>query len=77
MSSPIQIRNVPPHVHRALKARAAALGMSLSDLALEVLTQSLERPTAAEFRAALAKLEPSPPLKTSPVEILREARNAR
>jgi plasmid stability protein len=31
MSKMIQIRNVPDEMHRALKIRAAAAGMSLSD----------------------------------------------
>ena len=32
MSVMIQIRNVPEHMHRILKARSALLGKSLSDL---------------------------------------------
>ncbi|MEX1142651.1 MAG: hypothetical protein WD399_00370 [Thermoleophilaceae bacterium] len=44
----IQIRNVPEDVHRALRTRAAAAGMSLSDLALEELTAVATRPPIAE-----------------------------
>lgn len=40
----IQIRNVPDDVHRALRTRAAAAGMSLSDLAREELTTAAGRP---------------------------------
>lgn len=77
MPALIQIRNVPTNVHRALKARAAALGVSLSELALEALTRSLERPTRAEFMATLETRTKTPSLTTSPADILREARNAR
>lgn len=45
----LQIRNVPPDVHRRLKARAALEGRSLSEMALAELTRSLERPTLAEL----------------------------
>jgi plasmid stability protein len=45
----IQIRNVPEKAHRALKARAAMEGRSLSEFALEELLRSLERPTRREF----------------------------
>jgi antitoxin FitA len=45
----IQIRNVPEKAHRALKARAALEGRSLSEFALEELLRSLERPTRREF----------------------------
>lgn len=37
----IQIRNVPDDVHRALRTRAAAAGVSLSALALEELTAAV------------------------------------
>ena len=44
----IQIRNVPDDVHRALRTRAAAAGLSLSDLALHELTAVAARPPIAE-----------------------------
>jgi plasmid stability protein len=44
----IQIRNVPDDVHQALRIRAAASGVSLSDYALEELARATERPTVAE-----------------------------
>jgi plasmid stability protein len=37
MSVMIQIRNVPDDIHRTLKARAAAAGMSMSDYILQDL----------------------------------------
>jgi antitoxin FitA len=45
----LQIRNVPDEVHRRLKARAAMEGRSLSELALDELRKSLERPTRREL----------------------------
>lgn len=45
----LQIRNVPDDVHRRLKARAAMEGRSLSELALDELRKSLERPTRREL----------------------------
>jgi plasmid stability protein len=44
----IQIRNVPDEVHRRLKIRAAQRSRTLSDLALEALTEYSERPTMDE-----------------------------
>lgn len=44
----IQIRNVPDRVHRTLRTRAAAAGVSLSDYALGELTRAAERPSVAE-----------------------------
>lgn len=49
----IQIRNVPDTAHRALKARAALEGRSLSEFALSELLRSLERPTRRELLARL------------------------
>jgi uncharacterized protein (DUF1778 family) len=45
----IQIRHVPDDVHRALKARAAAEGRSLSDYVLEEITRMARTPTPAEL----------------------------
>jgi antitoxin FitA len=44
----IQIRSVPEPVHRTLRARAAAAGMSLSDYLLAEITRLAERPPLAE-----------------------------
>jgi plasmid stability protein len=44
----IQIRNVPDEVHRTLKVRAAAAGMSLSEYLLRELERAAERPTLEE-----------------------------
>jgi antitoxin FitA len=44
----IQIRNVPENVHRTLRTRAAAAGISLSDYALAELTRVADRPSVDE-----------------------------
>jgi antitoxin FitA len=43
----IQVRHVPDDVHRALRARAAAAGLSLSDFALAELERVAQRPPVA------------------------------
>ena len=53
MSKMIQIRNVPDEVHRALKIRAAQLGMSLSDYLLREIERVATRPTLEEVLAAI------------------------
>jgi antitoxin FitA len=45
----IQVRNVPDDVHRALRARAAATGVSLSDFALGELERVAGHPPVAEL----------------------------
>ena len=54
MPKMIQIRNVPDELHRRLKMRAAAAGMSLSDYLLNQIRLVAEQPTWEEFRARLA-----------------------
>jgi plasmid stability protein len=44
----IQVRNVPDDVHRTLRTRAAAAGISLSDFALGELERVAHRPPVAE-----------------------------
>lgn len=45
----IQIRNVPDDVHRALKAKAARLGISLSDYLLSEIRPLADLPTVEEL----------------------------
>jgi hypothetical protein len=47
----IQIRNVPDDVHRALRTRAAASGVSLSDYALGELERVAQHPPVADVLA--------------------------
>ena len=45
----LQIRDLPDEVHRTLKARAAAAGLSLSEYTRQLLTLVAARPTPAEL----------------------------
>jgi antitoxin FitA len=47
----IQVRNVPDDVHRVLRTRAAAAGVSLSDFALGELERVARHPPVAEVLA--------------------------
>ncbi len=76
MSRMIQLRHVPDPLHRLLKARAAAAGLSLSDYLLREIRKSAERPTLDEIKARLAAMGPAR-LKTSPTAIIREERDRR
>ena len=71
----IQIRNVPDALHRTLKARAAAAGMSLSDYLLAEARKVAERPTMEEMRERLRRLPPVV-LEESAAEIIRAHRDA-
>lgn len=73
MSKLIQLRRVPDALHRKLKERAALEGLSLSDFLIREVQKIVERPTAAEIRARLArrsKVNPTP----SPAEVIRQRR---
>ena len=50
----IQVRNVPEELHRQLKVRAAAEGITLSELALGELRRAVARPSPTELRERLA-----------------------
>jgi antitoxin FitA len=54
MSKTLQIRDVPDDVHRELRARAAAAGVSLSRYALGELVRAAERPPVSEVLARAA-----------------------
>lgn len=49
MSKMIQIRNVPDDLHRELKVRAAAAGMSMSDYIKQELSRRTRKSTIAEI----------------------------
>jgi len=71
----IQIRNVPPELHRRLKARAAEKGMSLSDYLLSEIQAIAALPTPEEFVRKLDEL-PRIDLDEAPHETLRRIRDA-
>ena len=74
MSKMVQIRHAPDDLHRKLKSRAAAAGMSLSDYLLNEIGKIAEQPTWEEFRARLATRSPVT-LSVEPAEIIREMRD--
>jgi antitoxin FitA len=76
MSTMIQVRNVPEALHRGLKARAAMLGMSLSDYLLGELREIASRPTMAEFRERLQKRKPVA-VDLDTARLVREERESR
>jgi antitoxin FitA len=45
----VQIKNVPPDVHRVLRQRAAAAGQSLQEYLLDQLTRQAETATLEEI----------------------------
>jgi antitoxin FitA len=76
MSKMIQLRHIPDALHRQLKVRAAAAGMSLSDYLVREVCKLAERPTIEEIRKRLTALSPVH-LKTSPTKVVRQARDSR
>lgn len=76
MSKMIQVRNVPDVLHRALKARAAMAGMSLSDYLLAELREIAERPTLLELRQRLHRRK-SVSAEIDTALLVREERHAR
>jgi plasmid stability protein len=74
MSVMIQIRNVPPDLHRKLKSRAALAGQSLSDYLLAEIRRTAARPTFEELSARLDTRSTVTP-SVAPADILRESRD--
>jgi plasmid stability protein len=71
----IQIRNVPEPVHRVLKARAALLGKSLSDVILEELQAMAALPSPEELQQRLSEVEGFV-MKRSSAGLIRKERDA-
>lgn len=78
MARMIQIRHVPDHLHRRLKARAAARGLSLSDYLRQELERAGAQLTPEELQQRLAELEPVDPGETGAAAVRAErGRDAR
>jgi plasmid stability protein len=71
----IQIRNVPDDVHRTLKMRAAAEGMSLSAYLLREIERSARQPTLEEVFARIKRAGPVD-LPEDSARIIRRIRDA-
>lgn len=76
MPKMIQVRDVPDEVHRTLKIRAAAAGMSLSDYVKRDLELAASRPTLDELDARARERGPSRLRTETIVSTLRELRDA-
>jgi plasmid stability protein len=76
VSKTIQVRNVPDDVHRTLKMRAAAAGMSLSDHLKRELEIAASRPTLDEIEARVRRRGESDLRTATIVSTLREMRDA-
>jgi plasmid stability protein len=72
----VQIRNVPPELHRRLKARAAIEGLSMSDYVLREVRKVLDRPTRQEVLERL-RAQPVRRLRRSAAEVIRAERDSR
>jgi plasmid stability protein len=70
----IQIRNVPDDLHRRLKARAAARGVTLSELLLRMAEREADRPTIEELTERIRRRPPARRGGPSSAEIIRELR---
>jgi plasmid stability protein len=68
----VQIRNVPPDVHRKLKSRAALAGLSLSDYLLLELQRGLDRPTRQELLERLSRRTAVTPRRSPAFMVRRE-----
>jgi antitoxin FitA len=69
----IQVRNVPDELHRALKARAAREGTTMSDLILSELPGLAYRPSGEEL---LARIRRRTAVPGEPAAALIEAERA-
>ena len=76
MSKMIQVRDVPDEVHRTLKMRAAAAGMSLSDYVKRDLELAASRPTLDEIDDRVRERGPSRLRSETVVSTLRELRGS-
>ena len=72
----VQIRNMPDEMHRVLKSRAAAQGMSLSDYLLAELRQMAELPTLEEMYERVQQRSRVNP-DVSSAQLIREERDSR
>jgi hypothetical protein len=71
----IQVRNVPEELHRALKARAALEGRTLSDYILAELPRLADKPSAEQV---LARVRGRTPVGGQPAaELIRAERDRR
>jgi plasmid stability protein len=74
----IQVKNVPPDVHRILRTRAAAAGMSLQEYLLAELTERARQPTLREIFDRIEREETEGSVELDEVvRIIRKDRDSR
>lgn len=71
MATLVQVRDVPDHVHRKLKSRAAASGVSLSEYLRTVLERDASRPTPEELAERIATRDVVTPPEPSELSVRR------
>lgn len=49
----LQVKNLPPELHEALRARASAEGLTLSELVVRMLRRELALPSMTEWLAGV------------------------
>ena len=76
MSKMIQLRHVPDALHRRLKARAALLGLPLSEYLVQEVRKIAEHLSAGEMRERLSQRDPYRG-NISPTNVIREERDRR
>ena len=69
----IQLRNVPPELHRKLKSRAALAGMSLSDYLIEIVARDAGKPPVEELLERIRSRD-AVEVSESAADIIREHR---
>ncbi len=76
MNKHVQIREIPEAIHRKLKTRAAAEGLSMSDYLRRLIERDLKRPNWDEIEARMKKMKPVT-LSESTAESVRRERDSR
>jgi hypothetical protein len=74
MSKMIQIRNVSDELHRELKMRAAAAGMTMSDYIKKELSWASEKDSWEEIHARVKARSPLGLSTQEVVDLIREGR---
>lgn len=72
--STIQIRNVPEHLHKQLKVRAAQEGRTLSDYVLDELRVAAGRPNMNRWLHDVDALPPPEDAPTPAAEVIADER---
>jgi plasmid stability protein len=74
MNKHIQIRNVPPSLHRRLKMRAASEGQPLSDYLREELSRLVDTPTLSEWAEMVRRQQSANAGADAVVNAIRQGR---